>query len=913
MKKVIFLKIVLIFVAILPTPSWSNTQNTLILTDSALLLENAHKIFKDVLQDIPVDIERDYKSKEFITGEGAVIPFEGLFHNRSAAGNSVLQQLNEEYDLATISLFWMESGKVKKYSAYGLTKRSFRLHVKVIDLSNGKTIIDKSVLYESKFKLKPLGDREELRNKEIFTQALSKFDLEKIRGLLTHYFKDVNNLGNKIRIAINGIDQKEYFEKRDDLLAVIKSVGVNGALRDSYDRGKKILTIRVGIDESISKFYRAFYQAVERSNILDNFDINRSGRYIELKELPVNTKRFVINGLTSDRYHSRLNAYQSALEMIKGVRAVEYKFISGENASELVFNFISKNNTSVIESQLWTTLGDKGMVPNRELISISDNTIHYKVGDAQGDMNEIVVVINNITPGDFRKIGMVLDEVVKGLGVSSLNKTYNKDEFQLKYNFKTTDSPLDVDTRIWGKISKLSDLNNIVQDTSSGNVLGYFFNVDRPVKHKIEVVFNQIDGSDYSKVGRILITTLKEIPGVDDFEYQYSEEDNVLNIGFFYQGENAYSIDNILWSRIKSNTDLSDLRTGAVSEDRLEYFFDSTEEVSVSGILGYFFDGNKNQIDNRIVLAIEGVNGRDYKFISTAFSKLLNSINDIGSVRYGYSVRSKTITFKVEYDGDGLFSLEDAIQRRLINDDLLNGLERGEDFGGRLIYRLGDNQFITQDDEAGEIEVNSPVSRLVEKLDKSVVYIVSDKDGGVAEGTGFFVGNNGHVMTNAHVVSKARRVYIKTLDGKEYRAEVISADQQLDVALVRLVSNKRDFPSVIVGDSSKVSKGDKIVMIGNPLGGKYEHTVMTGIISGFNREDGSMQLSIPSYPGSSGSPIFDSKGNVIAILRARAVTENAKVVKIKKEMVTLRTIEAVENIGLAIPINYVRPLLSTVN
>ena len=91
MKKVIFLKIVLIFVAILPTPSWSNTQNTLILTDSALLLENARKIFKDVLQDIPVDIERDYKSKEFITGEGAVIPFEGLFHNRSAAGNSVLQ------------------------------------------------------------------------------------------------------------------------------------------------------------------------------------------------------------------------------------------------------------------------------------------------------------------------------------------------------------------------------------------------------------------------------------------------------------------------------------------------------------------------------------------------------------------------------------------------------------------------------------------------------------------------------------------------------------------------------------------------------------------------------------------------------------------------------------------------------
>jgi S1-C subfamily serine protease len=86
--------------------------------------------------------------------------------------------------------------------------------------------------------------------------------------------------------------------------------------------------------------------------------------------------------------------------------------------------------------------------------------------------------------------------------------------------------------------------------------------------------------------------------------------------------------------------------------------------------------------------------------------------------------------------------------------------------------------------------------------------------------------------------------------------------------------------------------------------------VLTGIISGFNRHNGLMQLSIPSYPGSSGSPIFNRQGKVIGVISARAVGEVTRTFKIEKEEVTVSSSEGVENIGLAIPINYAKPLLS---
>jgi len=153
-------------------------------------------------------------------------------------------------------------------------------------------------------------------------------------------------------------------------------------------------------------------------------------------------------------------------------------------------------------------------------------------------------------------------------------------------------------------------------------------------------------------------------------------------------------------------------------------------------------------------------------------------------------------------------------------------------------------------------------------------------------------------------------LYVTTLDGDKIKAEIIDSNDKLDLALIRLVTGKKNFPANRIGNSNNLRKGQPIIMIGNPLGAKYDHSVLTGIISGFNRHNGSIQLSIPSYPGSSGSPIFNHQGKVIGVMRARAIDSNTKTFKVKKEEITVTSLDGAENIGLAVPINYAKPMLS---
>jgi len=890
------LSAVLIIGALFANSSWASGTQTLLLADSEALLESAKEHFSEVFDAISADIESDYTSRQLITGEGARIAFEDLFHRKSYQGIIALQNLQQEYAPDTVSLIWLESEKVHENKSYGVKRRDLKVRLRVVDPRNGRTIIDRSISYKPKYRTESSDEQEqEDARKEMFAKALAEFKLDRITGPLGRHMEAVKAAGNRVRVVIQGVDQKEYFDWRDGLLSMVESAGVVGDLRDHYDEAKDTLTIRGESGKEIPDFFRSLYQSTMGSEILDNFDITRSGKVIELKELPADTKRLVISGLSPDRYHNRLGVYRSALEAVEGVRSIEHNFVNSDDASKLVFTFISKEDLPVVEEQLWGTLREAGRVPNRELVSISENAIQYRVGEAVGDVNNIVVVINNIAPGDYRAVGAEMDKIIKGLNVTGLDKSYSREDFQLKYLFNTTDRPVDVDTAIWDSISALTDLENIVQDSGTGSVLGYFFNQDRADKQQIVVTVRHVAPSDYAKAGRMLISTVKQIEGVEKFSYGYSEEEQVINMTFLYQGENAYSIDGVIWDRVKSNKDLSGLTTGLVDENSLEYLF----------------GGDEKAVKDRVVVAIKGVSGSDYKHVSTAFAKILRSTNNVDEVRYGYSVKTRTVTFRIKYSGDGLFALEDAIQVGMSKSDLLKNVERGEDRGGRLVYRYkGEGE-----DSDGEVSIGGTIGNtasLVDRLDKSVVYILVDEKEGVSEGTGFFVSKRGHILTNAHVVMDGVKFLVKTLDGKRYRAEVIDANPLVDVALLKLNSSNRNFPATKIGNSDKVNKGDQILMIGNPLGVQYEHTVLTGIISGFDRQNGSMQLSIPSYPGSSGSPVFDSKGKVIGVMSARAVSESSKVMEVEKEAVTITTYEGVENIGLAVPINYVRPMLEMV-
>jgi len=134
-------------------------------------------------------------------------------------------------------------------------------------------------------------------------------------------------------------------------------------------------------------------------------------------------------------------------------------------------------------------------------------------------------------------------------------------------------------------------------------------------------------------------------------------------------------------------------------------------------------------------------------------------------------------------------------------------------------------------------------------------------------GSGFIVGGDGYILTNAHVVDDANEVTVKLTDGREFKAKVVGTDRRTDVALLKI--NAHDLPTVEIGDSSQAKVGQWVAAIGAPFG--FENSVTAGIISAKSRSlpDESyvpfIQTDVPINPGNSGGPLFNLKGEVIGI------------------------------------------------
>ena len=143
---------------------------------------------------------------------------------------------------------------------------------------------------------------------------------------------------------------------------------------------------------------------------------------------------------------------------------------------------------------------------------------------------------------------------------------------------------------------------------------------------------------------------------------------------------------------------------------------------------------------------------------------------------------------------------------------------------------------------------------------------------GEATGSGFVIDDDGHILTNAHVVEGANEIEIQGEDEGDLRtAEVVGMDPSSDVALLKL-DEADGLTPLELGESSKVQVGDAVVAIGNPFG--LDRTVTTGIVSakqrliqapnGFSISD-VIQTDAAVNPGNSGGPLLDSAGRVIGI------------------------------------------------
>lgn len=163
-------------------------------------------------------------------------------------------------------------------------------------------------------------------------------------------------------------------------------------------------------------------------------------------------------------------------------------------------------------------------------------------------------------------------------------------------------------------------------------------------------------------------------------------------------------------------------------------------------------------------------------------------------------------------------------------------------------------------------------------------------------GSGVIVTNEGHIITNNHVVDQVDEIEVQLSDGRTKKARLIGADEQTDLAVLKI-----DDPGVKalpLADSDQVQAGDFVLAIGNPFG--FEETVTDGIISSKGRPNRAdyfgekLQTNAAINPGNSGGPLINLRGEVIGINTAIISGSGGS-----------------QGIGFAIPSNTVRMALES--
>jgi len=168
---------------------------------------------------------------------------------------------------------------------------------------------------------------------------------------------------------------------------------------------------------------------------------------------------------------------------------------------------------------------------------------------------------------------------------------------------------------------------------------------------------------------------------------------------------------------------------------------------------------------------------------------------------------------------------------------------------------------------------------IVNFVEPSVVYIEVDyRNGNSGTGSGFIVNERGDIITNRHVLDDAVRAKATTSDGREYEiTEIIGAHSKLDlmVGATALAKNpQKAQQSFLRLASQSAEKGEKIYVFGNPQG--HTFSVSDGIVAGYREGDTNMQYTAPVSPGSSGGPIVNTNGNVVAVVWGGNVEEKTQ-------------------------------------
>lgn len=175
----------------------------------------------------------------------------------------------------------------------------------------------------------------------------------------------------------------------------------------------------------------------------------------------------------------------------------------------------------------------------------------------------------------------------------------------------------------------------------------------------------------------------------------------------------------------------------------------------------------------------------------------------------------------------------------------------------------------------------------VQKYKESVVVVNT----GNSKGTGFYFSDEGYIMTNNHVIKDERAITVSFNDGKIYPAELVSSNEEIDIAILKITVEELDYP--VLEFEENWEQNQPVYIIGNPLYSNF--IVNKGNVLGLTagQEIPMLIIDAPIYKGNSGSPVINYDGKVIGVIYATT--------KINYD-------GAEKKVGLAIPIEYVKVL-----
>lgn len=208
------------------------------------------------------------------------------------------------------------------------------------------------------------------------------------------------------------------------------------------------------------------------------------------------------------------------------------------------------------------------------------------------------------------------------------------------------------------------------------------------------------------------------------------------------------------------------------------------------------------------------------------------------------------------------------------------------------------------DDEANNIEIFKQASPSVvyitnSRLVRRSFYSLNPQEIPQGSGSGFIWSRDGYVVTNFHVIQQASRLTVTLQDGSSYDAEVVGAEPDKDVAVLRIQAPQEKLAPLALGDSSLLEVGRKVIAIGNPFG--LDTTLTVGVVSALGREIDSVsrrkirdviQTDAAINPGNSGGPLLNSLGQLVGVNTAIYSPSGAS-----------------SGIGFAIPVNIVKKIV----